>query len=110
MTAEGKAITRREIGERLSRRLGLSARESGLLLEAFLEAVSRQMEEGGAVTLSGLGRFAVRSTKARPGRNPKTGEAALIPARIKPTFTPSGSLCKLAGRSPALSRDDDWME
>jgi nucleoid DNA-binding protein len=89
---EGNPITRREIGERLSRRLGLSARESGLLLEAFLAAVSEQLAEGGAVTISGLGRFAVRATKARPGRNPKTGEAAAIPAALKPTFTLSRSL------------------
>ncbi len=92
MAGGGAAVTRREIGERLSRRLGLSARESSLLLEAFLEAVAEQLERGGAVTLSGLGRFAVRTTKPRPGRNPATGEAAPIPARIKPVFTISRSL------------------
>ncbi|UQZ89043.1 integration host factor subunit alpha [Deltaproteobacteria bacterium Smac51] len=92
---EHTPTTRREIGERLSRRLGLSARESNLILESFLEAVAGQLEAGGAVTLSGLGRFSVRKTKPRPGRNPATGEAALIPSRLRPAFTLSRSLRKL---------------
>lgn len=90
--AKAEQLDRRAIGQVLSRRLGLSARESALLLEAFLEAITEQLERGGAVTLSGLGRFSTRTTKARPGRNPATGEAALVPARIKPCFTLSRSL------------------
>lgn len=85
-------LTRREIIDRLRRRLGLSGREAGLLLDGFLETLAEQLEEGGAVTLSGLGRFETKMTPARVGRNPATGEASEIPARRRPVFTLSRTL------------------
>lgn len=85
-------LTRREIIDRLRRRLGLSGREAGLLLDGFLETLAEQLEEGGAVTLSGLGRFETKVTPARPGRNPATGEATEIPSRRRPVFTLSRTL------------------
>lgn len=85
-------LTRREIIERLRHRLGLSGREAGLMLDGFLECLAEQLEEGGVVTLSGLGRFESKLSPARPGRNPATGQAAEIPARRRPVFTLSRSL------------------
>lgn len=85
-------LTRREIIDRLRRRLGLSGREAGLMLDAFLESLSAQLEDGGAATFSGFGRFETRLSPARPGRNPATGQAALIPARRRPVFTLSRTL------------------
>jgi len=85
-------LTRREIIERLRRRLGLSGREAGLMLDGFLESLAGQLEEGGAVTLSGLGRFESKLSPARTGRNPATGQAAEIPARRRPVFTLSRTL------------------
>ncbi len=85
-------LPRREVVDRLRRRLGLSGREAGLFLDSFLESVSAQLEAGGAVTLSGLGRFEAKPTPARPGRNPATGREVLIPARRRPVFTLSRTL------------------
>ncbi len=89
---EAAPLTRRDIVDRLRRRLGLSGREADLLLDGFLEALAGQLEQGGAVTLSGLGRFETRPTPSRPGRNPATGEIVPIPARRRPVFTLSRSL------------------
>jgi len=86
------ALTHREIIDHLRRRLGLSAREAGLLLDGFLESLSSQLEEGGAVSLAGLGRFEVRPTPPRPGRNPATGREVMIPGRLRPVFTLSRAL------------------
>ncbi|MDR0882599.1 MAG: HU family DNA-binding protein [Candidatus Adiutrix sp.] len=90
-----EALTRREITARLRRRLGLSGREAGLIIDGFLEALAGQLAEGGVVTLSGLGRWAGRPTPARPGRNPATGREVTIPAHIRPAFTLSRSLRKI---------------
>ncbi len=96
--AEGEAgakpapYTRRELSDRLRRRLGLSGREAGLLVDAFLESLAAALAEGGTVTLSGLGRFGLRQSRARTGRNPATGREVLIPPRLRPVFTLSRSL------------------
>lgn len=92
MADEYDPLTRMEIVNRLRARLGLSARDGDLILDAFLEAVADQLEKGGAVTLSGLGRFAAKASPARTARNPGTGQAAAVPARIRPVFTLSQSL------------------
>lgn len=88
--------TRQELQDRLRQRLGLSNREAGLMLEAFLETIVCQLEKGGVVTLSGLGRFDTRLTTPRPGRNPATGQEVIIPAHIRPVFTFSRSLRTIA--------------
>jgi DNA-binding protein HU-beta len=41
------------------------------------------------VFLSGFGTFSIVKRKARKGRNPKTGEAIRIPARVLPKFKPA---------------------
>ncbi len=92
MTDRAAPVTRRELVDRLRRRLGLSAREAGELLDGFLESLAAQLALGGAVSLSGLGRLETRLTPARPGRNPKTGREARIPARRRPVFTLSRTL------------------
>ena len=87
-----KALTRQEIVDHLRHRLGLSGREAGLLVDGFLEAIADQLAEGGVVSLSGLGRFEVRPTPPRPGRNPATGREVMIPGRLRPVFTLSRGL------------------
>jgi nucleoid DNA-binding protein len=92
VTGPAAPVTRRELVDRLRRRLGLSAREANELLDGFLTALTDQLAQGGTVSLSGLGRLETRLTPARPGRTPKTGREVIIPARRRPVFTLSRTL------------------
>lgn len=92
MSGQDTALTRRDIIEELRQKTGLSSREAGLLLDGFMESLALQLENGGAVSLSGLGRFEAKLTPARPGRNPATGEEVMIPERLRPVFTLSRSV------------------
>jgi nucleoid DNA-binding protein len=92
VTGPTAPVTRRELVDRLRRRLCLSAREANELLDGFLETLTDQLAEDGIVSLSGLGRLETRLTPARPGRNPKTGREVVIPARRRPVFTLSRTL------------------
>jgi len=47
------------------------------------------LERGETVKLSGFGSFVVRKKALRTGRNPRTGEDALISARRVVMFKPS---------------------
>jgi DNA-binding protein HU-beta len=49
-------------------------------LDALTEIVTREVSQGGAVTLPGLGKFACRSRPERVVRNPSTGEQMTKPA------------------------------
>ena len=51
-----------------------------------------QKDELAHVNISGLGNFSRKSRNERTGRNPKTGEAVSIPAKVVPYFTASKAL------------------
>jgi DNA-binding protein HU-beta len=50
------------------------------------------LQEGGEVTLPGLGKLSVKTSAARTGRNPKTGETLEIAAKNKPHFSAAKAL------------------
>lgn len=61
-------------------------------LDAMVEAVTKTLKKGGAVTLVGFGTFAVSKRAARTGRNPRTGAAIKIKAAKVPKFRPGKGL------------------
>ena len=76
----------------LCSQLGYQRKEGQEIVEAILETIKTQLEQGEAVKLSGFGNFAIRSKHSRAGRNPKTGEEVEITARKVLTFKPSATL------------------
>ncbi|RSU64367.1 HU family DNA-binding protein, partial [Sphingomonas sp. S-NIH.Pt3_0716] len=48
--------------------------------------------KGEEISLPGFGKFKVKDTPERSGRNPSTGEAITIAASKKITFTPAKAL------------------
>jgi integration host factor subunit alpha len=89
---ETSPLTRAELIEAVRQQVGLSHRDAGEILETMLNCISEVIAGGGQVYFNEVGRFRVRFTRPRPGRNPKTGVAAQVPARNRPTFTMSPSL------------------
>lgn len=59
------------------------------VVTATIKAIADALKQGDKVALIGFGTFEVKSTAAREGRNPKTGETITIPAAKKPAFTAS---------------------
>lgn len=62
------------------------------VLETTADVIGSTLKEGSEVTLPGLGKLSVAHTKARTGRNPKTGAAIEIPAKNKPHFSAAKAL------------------
>ena len=65
---------------------GMSKADAGRALEAFVDAVTRQLKYGNSISLVGFGTFSVKHRAARMGRNPRTGEAIQIKASNVPSF------------------------
>ena len=86
------ALTKSEMAERLHERLGLNKREAKELVEQFFEEIRICLENNEQVKLSGFGNFELIDKKARPGRNPKTGENVTIRARRVVTFRAGNKL------------------
>jgi|SRR5690625_4618845 len=95
MTTEKRSLTKAGLTDMLFERVGLNKREAKELVDAFFEEISRSLEKGQEVRISGFGNFVMRDKPPRPGRNPKTGEEIPISARRVVTFQASQKL-KLA--------------
>ena len=77
------------IAEEIADLLEVSHRIAVNIVETVFKEVRQGLINDGKVTLRGFGSFQTRDKKRRMGRNPKTGEDAIISARKVPTFKPS---------------------
>jgi integration host factor subunit alpha len=84
-----RTVTKAQVVERVRHVTGLGWTESGDLLEAVLDTMKETLEAGENVKISGFGSFLVRTKAPRPGRNPHTTAAMVIPRRRVLTFKPS---------------------
>ena len=80
--------------EHLHDELGLNKSECKQLVEDFFQEIRDSLINNEAVKLSGFGNFELIDKKARPGRNPKTGQSHEIIARKTVTFYPSKNFKK----------------
>lgn len=80
------ALTKADIAEHLFTGIGLTKREAKEIVEMFFNHISKALEGGKQVKLSSFGNFELHDKKARPGRNPKTGEEIPVSARRVVTF------------------------
>ena len=62
------------------------------LVTAVMDGVAAAVAKGEEVSVPGLGKFKVKETAARSGRNPRTGEPMEIAAGKKVSFTPAKGL------------------
>ena len=86
------ALTKHGIAEKLQSELGFPKKQSIEITKTLLELIKASLESGDDVLVSGFGKFSVKEKKERKGRNPATGEDAIIPARRVATFKCSGKL------------------
>ena len=91
-TLNTPTLTKALMSELLFEQMGLNRREAKDFIEAFFEIITAQLLEGKDVKVAGFGTFEVRSKSARPGRNPRTGEPALVPPKRTIIFKPGGLL------------------
>src|SRR3546814_8062619 len=59
------------------------------IVDAVFAAIAKAAAGGDEIALNGFGKFKVKESAARQGRNPATGATIQIPASKKLTFTPA---------------------
>lgn len=87
-------MTKQEFVDQVADRAGLSKKDAGEAVDAFLVTVEDALKRGSDVAFSGFGKFSVSQRSAREGRNPATGERIQIAASRVPRFTAGAGLKK----------------
>ena len=71
---------------------GLTKADAARALEAVIGGVTEGFKNEGYVTITGFATFAAKKKEASTGRNPRTGEAVQIPARVAVTVKAGSKL------------------
>jgi DNA-binding protein HU-beta len=79
-------MTKDEIIAKMAKEAEISKKAAGTAFGTFIDSIAGALKKNDRVAIVGFGTFAVRRSKARQGRNPKTGKAITIPARKRPVF------------------------
>ena len=81
------AMTKSELIERLANKSArLSARDVDVSVKAVLDAMTLAMATGSRIEIRGFGSFCLNYRPERVGRNPKSGESVVVPAKYVPHF------------------------
>lgn len=80
-------MTRSDLIAALSSRFtSLMAKDAEIAVKEIIDAIGNSMAQGNRVEIRGFGSFGLNYRPPREGRNPKTGEAVLVPAKYVPHF------------------------
>jgi DNA-binding protein HU-beta len=71
---------------------GVTKADARKIVDGVIAAIADAAAKGDEVALNGFGKFKVKDSPARQGRNPSTGAAITIAASNKLTFAPAKAL------------------
>ena len=76
-----------ELADQVATSLELSKADAKKAVDAVIAAITDAAARGDEISLNAFGKFKVKHTPAREGRNPATGETIKIAASKKLTFS-----------------------
>lgn len=84
--------TTNEIADTIATDNGLTKAQAKTIVDSVFKQIADAAASGAETSLPGFGKFKVKETPARDGRNPSTGATIKIAASKKLTFTPAKAI------------------
>lgn len=72
-------MTKEQFANRMAKNGGIKKIEADRYVNLFINTLLECLKEEGKVKFQGFGKFEVKDTKERVGRNPKNGNTCIIP-------------------------------
>ena len=87
-----KNVNREQLVGAIVEKADMTKKDVEAVLECFMDEITKQLQQGNKVTLTGFGTFKVSNRAAREGINPQTKAKIQIPAMTVPKFTAGKAL------------------
>jgi DNA-binding protein HU-beta len=84
--------TANEIADKIATDNNLTKAQAKNVVDSVFKQIADAAASGAETSLPGFGKFKVKETPARDGRNPSTGATIKIAASKKLTFTPAKAI------------------
>jgi len=78
-----------DLADYLAEQAGTSKADARKMVDVLFAAIADAAAKGEEISLNGFGKFKVKDSPAREGRNPATGQTITIAASKKLTFAPA---------------------
>ena len=78
---------------------GVPRRDAAKAVQTVIDSIVESLQSGEGIELRGFSSFRIRQRAARVGRNPKTGDRVMVPAKRVPYFKPGKALRESVNRS-----------
>lgn len=99
-------LAKSDIAQQVAQRTGMPKAQANRVVDAVLDVMQEELAKGAEIRITGFGSWRVVETKARTGRNPRTGQPLDIKAGKRVAFSPGARLADLVrgGGNGATSR------
>jgi DNA-binding protein HU-beta len=84
--------TTTEIADKIAAEQNLTKTQAKAIVESVFKQIAEDARAGTDTSIPGFGKFKVKDTPAREGRNPATGATIKIAASKKLAFSPAKAL------------------
>ncbi|PSJ58888.1 HU family DNA-binding protein [Pseudaminobacter soli (ex Li et al. 2025)] len=81
--------TAAEIADKIAGEQNLTKAQAKSIVDSVFKQIAQAAKSGSETNIAGFGKFKVKETPEREGRNPATGATIKIPAAKKLTFVPA---------------------
>jgi DNA-binding protein HU-beta len=78
-----------DLAEKIAEANGLTKTDARKVVDGVFAAIADAAAKGDEIAINGFGKFKVKATPERDGRNPSTGATIKIAASKKLTFAPA---------------------
>lgn len=92
-------MTKKDMVKTIAENMGLTQEHAREAIQGVLDGITMTLLSDGRIELRNFGVFEVKNRKPRRARNPRTGEAVDVPARLVVTFKPGREMEVRVGQS-----------
>lgn len=85
-----------KLADKLAERTGMARSVAYEAVESIFDIIASRVAQGGSVSITNFGSFALRDKSARMARNPQTGDRIQVPPRKAVKFAVSPRLVDFA--------------
>ncbi|HPN96916.1 MAG TPA: HU family DNA-binding protein [Candidatus Moranbacteria bacterium] len=87
-----KNVNKDALVSEISQKTEMSKKDIETVIDSMIDVITKVLQSGDKVTLTGFGTFRISDRAAREGINPQTKEKIQIPAMKVPKFTAGKAL------------------
>jgi nucleoid DNA-binding protein len=99
-------VTKKDIARAIAHTSGIQQVQALAVVQGVFDSIVQTLASEGRIELRNFGVFEVRMRRPRKARNPRTGKAVDVPAKLVVTFKPGREMERRVGQLVKVPADE----